>query len=35
MWMVRVVSFGQKGGEENEVVVNGDKTGVIDEEAAR
>ncbi|KAL1203002.1 hypothetical protein V5N11_015252 [Cardamine amara subsp. amara] len=33
--MVKVGSFGQKGGEENEVVVKGDETGVIDEEAAR
>ncbi|VVB11185.1 unnamed protein product [Arabis nemorensis] len=35
VWTVEVGSFGQKGGEENEVVVKGDKTGVIDEEAAR
>ncbi|CAA7025330.1 unnamed protein product [Microthlaspi erraticum] len=35
VWTVRVGSFGQKGGEENEVVVKGDETGVIDEEATR
>ncbi|XP_010448206.1 PREDICTED: uncharacterized protein LOC104730707 [Camelina sativa] len=31
---VRADSFGQKGGEENEVIVKGDETKVIDEEAA-
>ncbi|XP_020873698.1 uncharacterized protein LOC110226390 [Arabidopsis lyrata subsp. lyrata] len=31
---VRTDSFGQKGGEENKVIVNGDETKVIDEEAA-
>ncbi|KAL0739029.1 hypothetical protein Bca4012_015239 [Brassica carinata] len=33
--MARIGSFGQRGGDENEVVVKGDATGVIDEEAAR
>ncbi|CDY46680.1 BnaA03g48280D [Brassica napus] len=32
---VRIGAFGQSGGEGNEVVVKGDETGVIDEEAAR
>ncbi|CAH2077842.1 unnamed protein product [Thlaspi arvense] len=32
---VRIGSFEQKGGEENEVVANGDETGAIDEVAAR
>ena len=35
MGTVRIGSFGQSGGEGNEVVVKGDETGVIDEEAAR
>lgn len=34
MSTVRTDSFGQKGGEENKVIVNGDETKVIDEEAA-
>ncbi|KAF8082163.1 hypothetical protein N665_0845s0021 [Sinapis alba] len=32
---IRLGSFEQRGGEEKEVVVKGDETGVIDEEAAR
>lgn len=34
MSTVRADSFGQKGGEENEVIVKGDETKVIDEVAA-
>ncbi|CAH8336950.1 unnamed protein product [Eruca vesicaria subsp. sativa] len=32
---IRIGSFEQRGGEENEVVVKGDESGVIDEEVAR